>query len=48
MLDEVTALGSREANVDRIDEALVIFQVEAEDLFRKLVWAQPSLGRYLG
>jgi hypothetical protein len=43
MLNEVSALRSGQANINRFDEAGVVFQVAAEDLPREFVRAQPSL-----
>ena len=41
---EVSTLGRSQSKIDRLDEALVIFQVVAQDLLREFVRFQAFLG----
>ena len=48
MLHKFSAVGSRRAKIDCLDEAGIIFQVSAQDLLRQFVGFQTSLSGNLG
>ena len=44
MLHKLASISRSNANIHRLDEAFVIFQISAEDLFRQFIRFQASLG----
>jgi hypothetical protein len=47
VLHEISAIRSRQANIDSFDEVSIVLQIEAQNLLHEFVRIQPSLGRNL-